>query len=221
MISIAIDGPSAAGKSTVSKLLAEKLGILYLNTGSIYRACALYYISNNIDVKNKELIEAYLENIEVEIKFIDNQQVTYLNGVDVTAHLHNESVSDKVAYVAMNAKVREKTLGVQRKIASERDVLIEGRDIASVVLPEADFKFYIDASAHVRAQRRMTDEKNTDTRAYEEVLASIEERDHADKTREISPLILVEDAMYVNTDEYSIDEVVDLLYNTIKSKGMV
>lgn len=214
---IAVDGPSGAGKSSVTSLLAKKLSIIQLNTGALYRAVGLYCLNNNIDPKNEDLVCENIKNINISIKYNAGKQVTILNGKDVSNDLYSPRVADACSITSQYKKIRELILTIQRKSANDQNMIVEGRDIGSVVLPNATFKFYIDASPEIRAKRRINDEKNVnDNLDYETVLKDIIERDRRDMTREISPLIKPKDAIYVNTDNMNIDQVVDYMYNVIK-----
>ena len=216
---IAVDGPSGAGKSSVTSKLAQKLNIIQLNTGALYRAVGLYCLQNNIDPSNEDVVNQNLKNIEISIKYINGKQATFLNENDVSNDLYTPAVTNACSLSSQLKNVRELILKIQRKSASEQSMIVEGRDIGSVVLPDADFKFYIDASPEVRAIRRINDEKNiNDNLDYETVLKDIIERDRRDMTREISPLVKPQDAIYVNTDNMNIDEVVEYMYNIIKGK---
>ncbi len=220
MITIAIDGPCGSGKSTVSEGIAKKLGILYLNTGAIYRAIALYMLRNNINSNNINSITDAMDKINIEIKYLNNEQHTFLNGEDVSKQLYSMEVSDASSVFAQFKEVRDKILHIQRNLAKVQSIVMEGRDITSHVLPDAKFKFYIDASPEIRAQRRINDEKiiGKPQLCFEKVLADIFERDERDKNRTISPLILVEDAIYINTDNRNVEDVVNDIYKLIKSK---
>lgn len=218
MITIAIDGPCGSGKSSVSEALAKKLGILYLNTGAIYRAIALYMLRNKISSNDIDSITKAMENINVEIKYLNNEQHTILNGEDVSKQLYSMEVSDGSSVFAQFKEVRDKILHIQQNIAKEQSIVMEGRDITSRVLPDAKYKFYIDASPEVRAQRRINDEKiiGKPQLSYEKVLADVIERDERDKNRSIAPLVLVKDAIYINTDDKNIEETVNEILKFIK-----
>ena len=214
---IAVDGPSGAGKSSVTAKLAQKLNIIQLNTGALYRAVGLYCLQNNIDPSNEKEVDNNLKNIKICVKYIDGKQATFLNDKDVSDDLYTPEVTNACSISSQLKNVRELILAIQRSSANEQSMIVEGRDIGSVVLPNADFKFYIDASPEVRATRRINDEKNiNDNLDYETVLKDIIERDRRDMTREISPLVKAPDAIYVNTDNMNIEQVVDYMYNIIK-----
>lgn len=220
MITIAIDGPCGSGKSTVSELVAQKLGILYLNTGAIYRAIGLYMLRNNINSHDIDAIVQGLDNITIEIKYLNNEQHTILNGEDVSKKLYTVEVSDASSVFAQFKEVRDKILHIQQDIAKIQSIVMEGRDITSHVLPNAEFKFYIDASPQIRAQRRIDDKKvlGKPNLNFNKVLSDIIERDERDKNRAVSPLKLVDDAVYINTDSSTAEEVADNICKIIKSK---
>lgn len=216
-IIIAVDGPSGAGKSSVTTKLAKKLNIIQLNTGALYRAVGLYCLQKGINPSNEKDVVKELVNMEITVKYIDGKQATFLNGVDVSNNLYTPAVTDACSLSSQFKDVRELILNIQRASSEQQSMIVEGRDIGSVVLPNADFKFYIDASPEVRAMRRINDEKNkNDNLDYETVLRDIIERDRRDMTREISPLVKPEDAIYVNTDNMNIDQVVDYMFNIIR-----
>ena len=217
MITIAVDGPSGSGKSTVTDIVAKKLNILHLNTGALYRAIGLYALDNNLDPNDEKLIISNLDKINIKIKFVDGEQRVIMNDIDVTNRLYSLEVSNACSITSAYKFVRDKILDIQRDVAKEHSCIMEGRDITSHVLPNAKYKFYIDASPEIRAKRRMNDEKNTTKGLnYDEVLSQIIERDRRDKERTLCPLVLVDDAVYINTDNLTIDEVVDKILNIVQ-----
>jgi len=217
MITIAVDGPSGAGKSTVTDLVANKLGILHFNAGAIYRAIGVYCIENNLNVKDEDLINSKLSDIEIRVEFKNNEQRTILNGEDITSKLYTMQVSDVSSITSAYKNVRAKILNIQRNVAKQTSVIMEGRDITSHVLPDAKYKFYIDASPEVRAQRRIDDKKSDGgLLSYEEVLKEIIERDRRDKTRALCPLVLVDDAIYINTDDLTAEKTAEKIISYIK-----
>lgn len=226
MYSIAIDGPAAAGKSTVAKQVAKRLGILHLNTGSLYRALGLFAYQQGIENKmdengmpalSKKDINIITSKAKVEVDFIDGQQHTILNGDDVTDILKTPIVSEYSSLVSAVQEIRDHVLELQRDVARNHSVVMEGRDIASNVLPNADYKFFITASPEVRAERCYNEllEKGLMS-TYEEVLQSIKERDTRDTTRECCPLVIVPDALIVDTTNMTIDQVVDFVAGVVK-----
>ncbi len=217
MITIAIDGPSAAGKSATAKIIADKLNILHLNTGALYRAVAVYFLDNNLDARNEELVNSHLDNINIEIEFENKQQQTILNGVDISNKLYTPIMSDIASVVSSYKKVREKMLEVQQEIGRTKSVIMEGRDITYNILPNAKYKFFLTASIEKRAERRyknFIDQGENIT--YEEVLLDLKERDERDTSRELFPLKITEDSVVINNDNKSLDEVVELILSYIK-----
>lgn len=221
MITIAVDGPSGSGKSTVTDIVAKKLNILHLNTGALYRAIGLYALDNNLDPNDEKSIISNLDKINIKIKFVDGEQRVIMNDIDVTNRLYSLEVSNACSITSAYKFVRDKILDIQRDVAKEHSCIMEGRDITSHVLPNAKYKFYIDASPEIRAKRRMNDEKNTTKELnYDEVLSQIIERDRRDKERTLCPLVLVDDAVYINTDNLTIDEVADKILNIVQKWGV-
>ncbi len=221
MITIALDGPSGAGKSTVSDIVADKLGLLHLNTGALYRAIGLYLIQNNIDAKNEAAVVAALPGINVDLDFDEGVQRVILNKVDVTDDLYTMAVSDVSSVSSAYPKVREHIIDIQRNIAKKYSVIMEGRDITSEVLPDAEFKFYLDASSDNRAIRRINDPKNKDNLTmadFDRIKREIDERDNRDKSRAISPLIIVPDAKYINSDDLTAEEVADVIVSVVRGE---
>lgn len=219
MITIAIDGPSGSGKGVVSEKLAKLLNIYHLDTGAIYRAIGLYCYENNIDGYSSEAVGAVLDKINIEIKFVNNEQYTYLNNECVNSKIRTSIVSDYASRSSALKIVRDKVRDIQRDFAKKHSVVMEGRDITSEILPDAKYKFYLTASPEVRAKRRLRDllekgEKIT----FEQVLDDINERDYRDTHREYGALVLTQDSMLVNTDDYDIDQVVAILYSKIDER---
>ena len=212
---IAIDGPAGSGKSTTSKLVAERLGISHLDTGSMYRAVTLYFIENQYHVGEVDIDEV-LESIDKEI----SNELVFLNGRDVTSKLRDPKVSSLVSDISSLQKVRFKMVQLQRNISENKSIVIDGRDIGTVVFPEADFKFFITASIEVRASRRFDELKasNSDI-TLDEILGQIEKRDYFDSTRDNSPLKKASDAITIDTTRLSIDEQVNLILETINNNA--
>lgn len=209
---IAIDGPSGAGKSTVAKLLSKKLDFEYIDTGAMYRAFAYKFYINNIEI-NEENINKVL--LETTIDY--NNSNVYLDGENVEGKIRNEQISRLASEISKLQPVREKLVSLQRQIASTKNIVIDGRDITTVVFPNAEFKFYITASAQTRAIRRYKEHINKGENVIlEEIVDDINKRDHNDMTRENSPLKIAEDAIIIDTSELSIDEVINKLINIIK-----
>lgn len=224
MYSIAIDGPSSSGKSSLASKIAENLGILHLNTGRLYRALGLYVYENgyfnivngSVNVVNAE-VEDVVKNAKIDVKFQDGIQHTFLNGRDVTDLLHTPIISDYSSRVSAVPEIRNFMVKIQRKIASENNVVMEGRDITSHVLPNAKYKFFITASVEVRADRRYKEmlEKGINC-TYEEILKDLQERDNRDMTRKYCPLKIVEDAIVVDTSNTTLNEAVEKVMSYIK-----
>ncbi len=212
---VAIDGPSGTGKGTVTSYLAEKLNLMYLDTGATYRCVTLKFIKENIDLDDDEKIKKALKSIDIEFK---NKKV-FLDGEDVTDEIRKDPVNDKVSQVSHLPEVRRSMVDLQRKMSEGKSVILEGRDIGTNVFPNADLKFYLDASVDARVQRRLKQnlEKGIES-TEEEVRKNIEFRDHNDKTSQIGPLRQAEDAIYIDTTDLSIKEVRDKLYKIIKKK---
>ncbi len=212
---IAIDGPAGSGKSTTSKLVAERLGISHLDTGSMYRAVTLYFIENQYHVGEIDIDEV-LESIDIEI----SNELVFLNGRDVTSKLRDPKVSSLVSDISSLQKIRFKMVQLQRNISKNKSIVIDGRDIGTVVFPEADFKFFITASIEVRASRRFDELKasNSDI-TLDEILGQIEKRDYFDSTRDNSPLKKASDAITIDTTRLSIDEQVNLILETINNNA--
>ena len=205
--SIAIDGPAGAGKSTIAKRLAAKLGYVYIDTGAMYRAITLFYVDRNIDCDNESEVLAHLDEISITIGYSDGNQRVYLNGKDVSDMIRTQAVSDNASKISAIAGVRKKLVALQQDLAKKENVVMDGRDIASVVLPNADLKIYLTASVEVRAKRRYDEliGKGQDA-DLEQICKEIEERDYRDMHRENSPLVRVEDARLVDTSDLNIDE---------------
>jgi cytidylate kinase len=213
---IAIDGPSASGKSTTAKGVAKKLGILHLDTGAMYRAVTLEYLrSLKISFDSQKFIDLVKNT---EINFNSENKIT-LNGFCVEKDIRKLNVTSKVSEVSAIAIVREKMVEKQREIARNIDCVIEGRDIGSVVFPNADFKIYLDAKAEIRAARRMKELKNQDESvSLDDLVAQIKRRDFLDANRKISPLIRTKDAIVVDTSYLDVDEQIVKIVNIINNK---
>ena len=215
-INIAIDGPAGAGKSTIAKLIAKKKGYIYVDTGAMYRAMALYFIRSNVDPKDSETISKLCENVDVSIAYRDSEQVVLLDGENVNGLIRTEEVGNMASATSVNPKVREKLVQLQRKLAKSENVVMDGRDIGTVVLPDANVKVYLTASSEVRAKRRYDELVQKGEKAdLKKIEEDIIERDHRDMTREISPLKQAEDATLVDTSHMTIDEVVDKIIGLI------
>lgn len=219
MISIALDGPAGAGKSTLAKGVAKKLDFIYVDTGALYRTVGLYFIRKGIDTNLDCDIEENLKNINVDIKFIDNKQHVFLNNEDVSQEIRTPEASMMASAVSAKPPVRAFLLEMQRKLARENNVLMDGRDIGTVVLPNATLKFFVTASVEERANRRYKElcEKGMKVE-YKEVYDDIETRDYNDSHREIAPLKPAEDSIIFDTTGLVLEQSVEKLYNMIKER---
>ena len=217
--SIAIDGPAGAGKSTVAKHLANKLNYLYVDTGALYRAIGLYMIRNNISYTDEMATSENLKNINLELKHIDNVQHVFLNGDDVTSKIRSPEVSLAASSVSAFKLVRNFLIDLQRNIAKNNNVIMDGRDIATVVLPNADIKIFLTASARIRAIRRYKDLTRINVnKTFDEVYRDMVTRDSNDSSRDIAPLKQAEDALLIDSSDMGFDETVDYIYNIIKER---
>lgn len=216
MISVAIDGPSGAGKSSMARRLAADLGYTYVDTGAMYRAIGLYARRAGVDTKDADAVGALLPQIKLDIRLENGAQHILLNGEDVTEAVRAEDIGMAASDVSAHPAVRAFLLDTQRNLAASRDVLMDGRDIGTVVLPNATVKIYLTASADARARRRLAEllEKGKQT-DYETVLADIEQRDYQDTHRAVAPLRQAEDAILVDTSDIGIEESFALLKKTI------
>ena len=218
-INIAIDGPAGAGKSTIAKKVAKSRGYIYVDTGAMYRAMALYLIRENIDSKDSAAIEAACENADISIEYQGGEQVVLLNGENVNAFLRTEEVGNMASASSVNGKVRAKLQQLQQKLAASADVVMDGRDIGTAVLPNADVKIYLTASSLVRAKRRHAELLAKGEEAdIAQIEADIIERDHRDMTRELNPLTQAADAVLVDSSDMTIDEVVACIDAVIAKK---
>lgn len=215
-INIAIDGPAGAGKSTIAKMVSAKLGYIYVDTGALYRTIALYITENNIP---DEDIEKSLENADVSLKFIDGAQKVFLGGRDVSDLIRTPEISMAASRTSAIPAVRAYLFGTQQKIARENNVIMDGRDIGTVVLPDADVKIFLTASAEERASRRFKElSVKPDCPDYEEILRDIIQRDYQDMNRETAPLRQAEDAVLVDTTKLNLEESADQIISIIKEK---
>lgn len=218
-INIAIDGPAGAGKSTIAKKVAKNRGYIYVDTGAMYRAMALHMIRENIAASDTAAIEEACEHADISIRYIDGEQVVLLNGENVNAYLRTEEVGNMASASSVNGKVRAKLQTLQQKLAAEADVVMDGRDIGTSVLPNADVKIYLTASSLVRAKRRYDELTAKGEKAdLDKIEADIIERDHRDMTRELNPLKQADDAVLVDSSDMTIDEVVARLEEIIEQR---
>lgn len=219
MIAIAVDGPAGAGKSSVSKAVAKKLGIIYVDTGAMFRACALYTILKGIEI-TEENMKACIDDIEINIVYDDEGQRIILNGDDVSEKIREKSVSIKASDIAVIPTVRTKLLEIQRGLSQKQSVIMDGRDIGTVVLPNADVKIFLTASSLERAKRRCLEMEEKGMECdLKEVQKDIEYRDSQDAGRKTAPLKQADDAVLVDSSNLSFDEVVEKIIDIIKKSG--
>lgn len=220
MINIAIDGPSGAGKSTVAKAVAKRLGIIYLDTGAMYRAIAYAALSAGVNVKDEKAVGSMLDGLTMEIVYENGVQQIYVNGVNATPYLREHYMSKAASDISALPVVRYKMVELQREFAQKHDVVLDGRDIGTFVLPNASCKIYMTASPEERATRRFIElrEKGSDT-PYETILNDIKTRDHNDSHREIAPLKQAEDAVFLDTTSLTEDEAVAAVIRIVKENS--
>ncbi len=219
MASIAIDGPAGAGKSTIAKQVAKKLGFIYVDTGAMYRAIAHYLVQNNINIENNDELKAACESINISIKYENDAQQVYLNGENVTPFLRTEETGNMASKSSAKAPVREALLGLQRDMAKEYNVVMDGRDIGTNVLPNAEVKIYLTASSKERANRRYKELIEKGEQAdFNKIEADIIERDERDMNRAIAPLKQADDAVLVDTTELTLPESIDYMIKVIKER---
>ena len=208
-MNIAIDGPAGAGKSSIAKLVAKELNYVYVDTGAMFRTIALYFINHNLNTEDESLVSSYCDDINITIEYQKNEQHIFLNGTDVSEAIREEEVGKQASVIAKYPDVRTKLLSLQQEIAGQTDVIMDGGDIGTVVLPDAECKIYLTASSRVRAERRYKEllEKGEPCN-IDEIEKDIIARDEQDMNREIAPLTQAEDAVYVDSSDMTIDEVV-------------
>ncbi len=212
---IAIDGPAGSGKSTTAKLLANKLDFIYLDTGAMYRAVTLYFLNNNIDLNDLNLINNFLLNMDLKLFYNDNRFKVILNNEDITHSLRNQDINKNVSQVSKNINVRKKMVDIQRNFSKNKDIVVEGRDIGTHVFPNAEYKFFIEADIRVRVKRRYNEMADKSNISLSELENQIKNRDLLDSKRAISPLIKSNDAIVIDTTKLTIDEQVKKIYNLI------
>ncbi len=218
MASIAIDGPAGAGKSTIAKAVAKKLDYIYVDTGAMYRAIAHYLVTNHIDIEDEKALAEACNQVTVEIQYEKGQQQVYLNGENVTPYLRTEETGNMASKSSAKAPVRAALLDLQRNMAKQYNVVMDGRDIGTNVLPEAEVKIYLTASSKERANRRYKEliEKGEQP-DFDKIEADIIERDKRDMNRAIAPLKQAEDAVLIDSSDMSIDEVVDKILSVAQT----
>ncbi len=214
---IAIDGPAGAGKSTIAKRVSAELSFIYVDTGAMYRAIALYLLRKGIRTDDSEIVKQALKEIEIAIQYVEGEQRVLLNGEDVSGKIRTEEVGNMASKAAALPCVREKLLELQRNLAKEHDVVMDGRDIGTNILPQAQLKIYLTASVDTRANRRYKElqEKKVDC-DLEEIKKDIEQRDYQDMHRETAPLIQAKDAIYLDSSDLTIDQVVEKIKSLVK-----
>lgn len=219
MASIAIDGPAGAGKSTIAKRVAKELDYIYVDTGAMYRAIAHYLVTNQIDIEDEEVLSVACDKITVEIQYEDGQQQVYLNGENVTPYLRTEETGNMASKSSAKAPVRAALLDLQRNMAKQYNVVMDGRDIGTNVLTNAEVKIYLTASSKERANRRYKElvEKG-ETPDFDKIEADIIERDERDMNRAIAPLKQAEDATLVDSSDMGIDEVVTAILTIARDR---
>jgi len=216
---IAIDGPAATGKSTTAKSVANQLGLLYLDTGAMYRCVTLAVLNEKVDVHNSDQLDHLLSKIDINIKTENGAYEIFLNGMDVSVEIRKPEVTQNVSAVSAVKEVRRAMVRNQRKIASKSDCVMEGRDIGTVVFPDAEFKFFLVADSLIRAERRLIDlQAIGEEKSIEELEEDIKRRDEYDSSREISPLKKAEDAIVIDTTYLSIDEQVSRIIEIVNIK---
>ena len=214
---IALDGQSGTGKSTLSKLVAKKLGFKYLNTGMIYRAITYYFVKNNILPNDMNEITNALSNINIYIKFDNDNQMVYVDNQDITPYVSSQEVQRNVSLYSQIFIIREKITEIQRVFAQNNNIVVEGRDIGTHVFPNADYKFFVTCNIEIRAKRRLDDlVKSGQNITLDEVVNSLKNRDYIDTTREFSPLKRADDAIDIDTSNLTIDESVNEIIGYIR-----
>ncbi|MCM1544842.1 MAG: (d)CMP kinase [Ruminococcus sp.] len=220
MINVAIDGPAGAGKSTIARKAASELGYIYIDTGALYRTVGLAAMRAGKDLQSADSIaEVLTDELSVELKFVDGEQRMFLNGEDVSEAIRTPDASTAASKVSAVPKVRAYLFDLQKKMAKENDCIMDGRDIGTVVLPNADVKIFLTASAEARAQRRFKEltEKGMDVK-FDDVLADMIERDYNDSHRAIAPLKQADDAVLCDTSNINLEQSIELIINTIKER---
>ena len=218
-IAVAVDGPAGAGKSSISKIVAKKLGYLYIDTGAMYRSVTWAVLHNHIDVNNQKAVEALLPELDLTMEASDDSCKVFLAGQDVTDFIRTPQVNNAVSIVASYKGVRQYLVERQRLMAEAGGVILDGRDIGSVVLPNAELKIYLTASVEARAMRRYLEVKGTvNEQTLEDIKDSVMQRDDMDKNRKESPLIQVEDAVLVDSSEMTFDETVEHILHLVQER---
>ena len=218
-VSVAVDGPAGSGKSTITKMVAEKLGFNYVDTGAMYRALTYNFLSNDLKKLEENKIKELLEDLDFRVEYVDGVQFVYVNDVEVSDKIRTAEVSKYTSLFAKSPAVREFLIDTQRNLAHTNNIIMDGRDIASVVLPNADVKIFLTASVEERARRRVLDfeRQGLENVDFEKVKEDIKARDWQDENRDIAPLVKVDSATLVDTTSMTIDEVVDKMTELVKA----
>ena len=217
--SIAIDGPAGAGKSTIAKALAKRLGFIYVDTGAMYRTMALELLRKGISPEDVPAMEQACQDVEISIAYEEGSQQVYLNGENVSSLIRREEVGNMASVSAANGKIREKLVDLQRQVAARENVVMDGRDIGTCVLPQADVKIYLTASVHTRAMRRYKEYLEKGQKVdLQQIEKDIEKRDYQDMHRDISPLKQAEDAVLLDSSDMGIEEVIDAMIALYEKK---
>jgi len=219
MISIAIDGPAGAGKSTIARALSKQIKFIYVDTGALYRAVGLYAVRNGADTKSPEQVAPLLSKIKVELKYENSEQRVFLNGEDVSEAIRENSISMAASNVSAIPSVREFLFDLQRTIAKSNNVVMDGRDIGTVVLPNAQIKIFLTATPEDRAKRRYDELvlKGADVN-YEDILSDVKQRDYNDTNRPIAPLKQAEDAILIDTTGFTLEQAIQTIFNTVDER---
>ena len=216
---IALDGPAGAGKSTIAKVIAKRLGLPYLDTGAMYRAMALCAFSEGVSLTDAEKVDELLNRTDIRVAYLDDGQHVFVNGTDVTGRLREEEIGKGASLISKLRCVRDKLAGMQRDIAHETHAVLDGREIGTFVIPETPYKFFVTATAEERALRRVRQlEEKGEKPDYELILRDIEARDYQDSHRDYAPLKQAEDAVLIDTTHMTIDEAVDAVLKTLEEK---
>ena len=218
---VAVDGPAGAGKSTIAKAVAKELNLIYVDTGAMYRAIALFMLREGVDLSDRQAIIEKCPRADVTIRYEDGVQVVFLNGENVNAFLRTEEVGETASVISPIPEVRKNMVALQKELAAHSDCIMDGRDIGTCVLPDARLKIYLTASSHVRAVRRFKElQEKGQMCNLEEIEQDIIERDYRDMHREIAPLKQAEDAFLIDSSQMNIDQVVEAIIDTAKQQGL-
>lgn len=220
-MNIAVDGPAGAGKSTIAKRLAKEMEFVYVDTGAMYRAMALYFLEQNIDKSNEDAIAEACDSVDITIRYENGEQQVILNGENVNGKIRSEEVGNMASSTSIYPKVRKKLVSLQQKLAADTDVIMDGRDIGTCVLPHAEVKIYLTASTKARAKRRYDElQAKGESCSLKEIQKDIEERDYRDMHRKESPLKQAADAVLVDTSDMTIEQVVQAIQNICGEKNI-